>query len=203
MEGMHKNLRNMLGQDDTQVVAVCDVFKSRCAQAKGVVDKKYGTSDCRTYGDFREVLARKEIDAVVICTPDKDLGQCVRGNKVVQVVLTGPSRLRLVRQMLAEIRSGAYADKLAHETRNGWFQAERERLAREVAHDVEREARARVGIREDGVRLADLLEVLLGNGIAGGDVGVVGKTHPYLGRFSFTRDVPIRTGCSPSRWTAT
>ena len=33
----------------------------------------------------------------------------------------------MMRQMLAEIRSGAYADKLARETRNGWFQAERER----------------------------------------------------------------------------
>jgi ketol-acid reductoisomerase len=33
---------------------------------------------------------------------------------------------QMMRQMLAEIRSGAYAEKLARETRNGWFQAERE-----------------------------------------------------------------------------
>jgi ketol-acid reductoisomerase len=33
----------------------------------------------------------------------------------------------MMRQMLAEIRSGAYAEKLARETRDGWFQAERER----------------------------------------------------------------------------
>src|SRR5687767_3890827 len=34
---------------------------------------------------------------------------------------------QIMRQMLAEIRSGAYAEKLARETKNGWFQAERER----------------------------------------------------------------------------
>src|SRR5688500_15264096 len=51
------NLRSHLELDDTQVVAVCDVFKSRANNAKSIVDQKYGTSDCKTYGDFREVLA--------------------------------------------------------------------------------------------------------------------------------------------------
>src|SRR5687767_3842201 len=68
--GTEYNLRSHLELDDTQVVAVCDVFKSRASNARSIVDQKYGTSDCKTYGDFREVLARKDIDAVVICTPD-------------------------------------------------------------------------------------------------------------------------------------
>ena len=38
--------------------------------AKGRVDKHYYNTDCKTYSDFREVLARKDIDAVQIATPD-------------------------------------------------------------------------------------------------------------------------------------
>jgi predicted dehydrogenase len=68
--GTEYNLRSHLELDDAHVVAVCDVFKSRAENARRVVDQKYGTSDCKTYGDFRDVLARKDIDAVVICTPD-------------------------------------------------------------------------------------------------------------------------------------
>ena len=64
------NLNNFLQHGDAQAVAVCDVFKSRAAKAKATVDKKYGNRDCRTYQDFRDVLARQDIDAVVISTPD-------------------------------------------------------------------------------------------------------------------------------------
>lgn len=59
-----------LGQDDVQVVAVCDVDAKRRDRAKDVINKKYGNKDCKTYGDFRELLARDDIDAVMIATPD-------------------------------------------------------------------------------------------------------------------------------------
>src|SRR5688572_1213535 len=77
MEGMHKNLRNMLGQEDVQVVAVCDVDRSRVEQGAEVVRSTYSKSSSNgsfkgveAYGDFRELLARKDIDAVVVSTPD-------------------------------------------------------------------------------------------------------------------------------------
>lgn len=54
----------------TRVVAVCDVNKNNLATAKKMVDKYYDNEDCATYHDFRELLARKDIDAVVIATPD-------------------------------------------------------------------------------------------------------------------------------------
>jgi len=38
--------------------------------AKKIVDEKYLNKDCATYGDFRELLARQDIDAVMISTPD-------------------------------------------------------------------------------------------------------------------------------------
>jgi predicted dehydrogenase len=59
-----------LGRRDVQYVAVCDVRKGVMNAAKDRADKKYGNSDCKTYGDFRELLARSDIDAVHVATPD-------------------------------------------------------------------------------------------------------------------------------------
>ncbi len=64
------HVRSFLGYDDTQIVAICDVRKSHRDQAKQLVDQKYGHSDCATYNDFRELLAREDIDAVTNVTPD-------------------------------------------------------------------------------------------------------------------------------------
>ncbi len=59
-----------LGRRDVQYVAVCDARKGVMNAAKDKADKKYGNSDCKTYADFRELLARSDIDAVHIATPD-------------------------------------------------------------------------------------------------------------------------------------
>jgi len=58
----------MAGGD--QVVAVCDVDAKHRQAAKTAVDKMSGTRGCAAYGDFREVLARDDVDAVVVATPD-------------------------------------------------------------------------------------------------------------------------------------
>ncbi|MCR4411416.1 MAG: Gfo/Idh/MocA family oxidoreductase [Thermoguttaceae bacterium] len=64
------NLREQMGCPGAQVVAVCDVWKHVREAAKQVVDRHYGNTDCAAYVDFREVLARDDIDAVGIATPD-------------------------------------------------------------------------------------------------------------------------------------
>lgn len=64
------DLRAFLGFDEIQAVAVCDVVGRHAAEAKKNVDDRYGTTDCRVYTDHREVLAREDIDAVLIATPD-------------------------------------------------------------------------------------------------------------------------------------
>lgn len=54
----------------TRVLAICDVDTTRRMDAKQRVDKRYGNSDCKAYNDFRELIARQDIDAVCIATPD-------------------------------------------------------------------------------------------------------------------------------------
>ncbi len=62
--------RAFLGRPDVQYVAVCDVRHKFRDDAQGRVHDKYGSKDCAAYVDFRELLARDDIDAVHIATPD-------------------------------------------------------------------------------------------------------------------------------------
>ncbi len=64
------DLRELLGFDEVQVVAVCDADSRRMHDAKAMVDGHYGDKSCAVYGDYRELLARKDIDAVAVVTPD-------------------------------------------------------------------------------------------------------------------------------------
>lgn len=64
------NVRDPLACPDAQLVAVCDVWKNRRDQAKGLVDGHYQNQDCRAYRDFRDIIARDDIDAVGIASTD-------------------------------------------------------------------------------------------------------------------------------------
>jgi predicted dehydrogenase len=70
IHGMGWNLDAFLGIPEARVLAVCDVFRDRREAAREKVNAAYGNRDCRAYGNFREVLAQPDIDAVVISTPD-------------------------------------------------------------------------------------------------------------------------------------
>ncbi|MGV3659351.1 MAG: Gfo/Idh/MocA family protein [Prosthecobacter sp.] len=70
------HLNSFLGRKEVQVVAVCDVDTNRRENAKKTVEERYakdkdaGFKGCEAYADFRKLLERKDIDAVVIATPD-------------------------------------------------------------------------------------------------------------------------------------
>ncbi|MHC4503677.1 MAG: Gfo/Idh/MocA family protein, partial [Planctomycetota bacterium] len=61
-----------MGNGDVRMVAVCDVQGGRRKGAKNSVDRKYRNHDCKAYIDPRELLARKDIDAVLIATGDNN-----------------------------------------------------------------------------------------------------------------------------------
>jgi predicted dehydrogenase len=64
------NMNGFLNKNDARVLAVCDVDKGHRDAAKKRVDDKYGNSDCATYHDFRELIARDDIDALSLALPD-------------------------------------------------------------------------------------------------------------------------------------
>jgi len=59
-----------LNRKDVQYVAMSDVREEVREKSKAGIDKHYGNSDCQAYNDFRELIARPDIDAVHIATPD-------------------------------------------------------------------------------------------------------------------------------------
>jgi len=64
-------LSAMLKFPDIRCVAIADVQAKRREAGKALVDGHYQNSDCVLYGDFRELLDRKDIDAVLIATGDR------------------------------------------------------------------------------------------------------------------------------------
>ncbi|WP_165219528.1 Gfo/Idh/MocA family protein [Aquisphaera insulae] len=68
------HLPELLKMPDVQAVAVCEVDSKRREHAKNRVEAAYGGKTefkgCASYGDFREIIGRKDIDAVCIATPE-------------------------------------------------------------------------------------------------------------------------------------
>ena len=61
---------NAIKHKNVRVVALCDVDKSRLTEGKKLIDEFYGDTACATHCDYRELLARDDIDAVIVATPD-------------------------------------------------------------------------------------------------------------------------------------
>ncbi|NOX56293.1 MAG: Gfo/Idh/MocA family oxidoreductase [Planctomycetes bacterium] len=68
---MHdSHLRHFFRMPEVKVVAVSDVDTTRRETGKRQVDEAYGNKDCAAYNDYREMLARDDIDAIICATPD-------------------------------------------------------------------------------------------------------------------------------------
>lgn len=65
------DLTSMLNLKDVRCIAIADVQQSRRANGKKLVDQKYDNTNCQLYSDFRQLLDRKDIDAVLIATGDR------------------------------------------------------------------------------------------------------------------------------------
>jgi predicted dehydrogenase len=64
------NTKAFLDQADCQVVAACDLDKNHLADAVNTINDHYQNKDCKAYHDYRELLARPDIDAVMLAVPD-------------------------------------------------------------------------------------------------------------------------------------
>ena len=76
-QAYYSNLKSFLAASDVQVTAVCDVDKWRLDNARTAVEEHYGKEraagtfkGCSVFRDFRELLDRPDIDAVMISSPD-------------------------------------------------------------------------------------------------------------------------------------
>jgi myo-inositol 2-dehydrogenase/D-chiro-inositol 1-dehydrogenase len=140
---IHANIPGFLHEDDAQAVAVCDVDSWRMEQARTLIEDHYARNEssgkfkgCATFRDWRELVARKDIDAVMIATPDhwhvimavaaakagKDVAcekpltrSIAEGRKLVDVI----ARHKTVFRTDSEYRSRKYYFRAAQLVRNG------------------------------------------------------------------------------------
>lgn len=137
-QGREVNLGTLKQMDDVQIVAVCEVDKWRLQNAKNDVDKQYGNKDCRAYTDWREVVARDDIDAIMNSTPDHwhvpinmaalRAGKHVSCEKPLTLsIVEGRAQSDLAKEKGvvfrtdSECRSHAYMHKTAQLVRNGYI----------------------------------------------------------------------------------
>ncbi len=64
------NTKNFLSLDACRVVAACDLDKNALQDAVDTVNQQYGNKDCAAYHDYKEMMAREDLDAVMLAVPD-------------------------------------------------------------------------------------------------------------------------------------
>jgi predicted dehydrogenase len=106
-------LREFLDEPDARILAVCDVDKLKLERARNLVKEKYAEKagsnvDCDVFHDYRELLARDDIDAVVISTPDHwhaiQVVESARAGKDIYCEKPLSLTIREARQMVNAVR---------------------------------------------------------------------------------------------------
>lgn len=137
-QGFNANMNTFLGMDNVRVVSVCDVDRLRMNHAKKRVDEVYGNQACTAYTDFREALELKDLDAVMISTPDhwhaipalmamkKGLHVCcekamTRYFDEGRAIADMAKKTGVVFRLDSECRSNAYMQKISNLVLNGYL----------------------------------------------------------------------------------
>ncbi len=64
------NTGEFLRNKDCQVVASCNIDEHHLQRSLDTINKRYDNKDCKAYKDYREMMAREDIDAVMLAVPD-------------------------------------------------------------------------------------------------------------------------------------
>ncbi|MBC8870523.1 MAG: Gfo/Idh/MocA family oxidoreductase [Planctomycetes bacterium] len=125
-------LNGCLAFDTAQVVAVCDPFEHKCQAAKRTIETRYADRagkgnyhGCETYNDFRELIGRDDIDAVVIASPGHwhaiqavqamKAGKDLYSEKPLSVTIAeGQAMCRTVRRYSRVFQTGTHMRSIAH-----------------------------------------------------------------------------------------
>jgi len=125
-------LHGCLAFDTAQVVAVCDPFEHKRQSAKRTIETRYADKagkgsypGCVTYDDFRELIGRDDIDAVVIASPGHwhaiqavqamKAGKDLYSEKPLSVTIAeGQAMCRAVRRYSRVFQTGTHMRSIAH-----------------------------------------------------------------------------------------
>ena len=130
------NTNSFLSLDDCRVVAACDLDPNPLRDAVDTINKHYQNQDCKGYQDYREMMAREDIDAVMLAVPDHwhelvateaaRQGKDIYGEKPLaktiveqQHIVRAVEKHHLIWQTGSWQRSGATFRKAAEIVRNG------------------------------------------------------------------------------------
>ena len=114
-----RHVKGFLPLDGCRIVAVCDVDAARRRLAVETVNKHYADTDCAAFGDFRDLLARRDIDAVCLAVPDHwhavlaiaaaRAGKDIYGEKpLARTIAEGREMVRVVRQCGCTWQTGSW-----------------------------------------------------------------------------------------------
>lgn len=142
-QATYANIPGFLREPDAQCVAVCDVDSWRMNNARKLIEEGYAKAKtsgtfkgCAPFQDWRELLARRDIDVVMISTPDhwhvpmavsalragkdvaceKPLTHCIAEGRLLCDVVTKTGR---VFRTDSEFRSSKLMHRAAQLVRNG------------------------------------------------------------------------------------
>jgi predicted dehydrogenase len=130
------NTTSFLAEEDCQVVAACDLDKEHLQSAVDTINARYQNKDCKAYHDYRELMARDDIDAVMLAVPDHwhelVATEAARNNKDIygekplartiaeqQIIVRAVQKHHCIWQTGSWQRSGATFRKAAEIVRNG------------------------------------------------------------------------------------
>ena len=132
------NTKSFLVEDDCQVVAACDLDQNHLQSALDTINGHYGNQDCKAYHDYRELMAREDIDAVMLAVPDNwhelvateaaRQGKDIYGEKPLartiaeqQAIVRAVQKHDIIWQTGSWQRSQAVFRKAAEIVRSGWI----------------------------------------------------------------------------------